>query len=131
MSALNDPCPCNSGFPMASCCAPYLAKLAPAPSAETLMRSRYTAYTLGRVDYLTQTWHPDTCPSRLDVDEQRQWLGLRIKNVVAGGPGDETGSVEFVARFKVNGRAHRLHEISRFRCVDGRWYYLDAAVSDQ
>ena len=128
MSSLDEPCPCGSGYPMAACCAPYLADLAPAPSAEKLMRSRYTAYTLGRTDYLRETWHPETRPTLLSVDGPRKWLGLEVKSVVAGNAGDSVGTVEFVARFKENGRAHRMHEVSQFRFVDGRWYYLGGAT---
>lgn len=131
MSAMDDPCACGSGYPMAACCAPYLAGLAPAPSAEALMRSRYTAYTLGRTEYLLETWDPTTRPDAIAHDPERRWLGLDVKAVQGGEPGDTRGEVEFVARFKVNGRAHRLHENSRFRCVDGRWYYVDGVISER
>lgn len=89
------------------------------------MRSRYSAFAQGDSDYLLATWHEDTRPSRVRIDPKQQWVGLRIKSTEAGLTEDEAGKVEFVARFKVNGRGHRLHEISRFRKVDGRWYYLD------
>jgi len=71
------------------------------------------------------TWHPDTRPSRVRLDSKQRWLGLKIRNAEAGGADDVTGTVEFVARFKVDGKGHRLHEISRFEKIDGRWYYLD------
>ena len=92
------------------------------------MRSRYTAFTLGAVDYLLASWHPETRPGALDRDElaQRRWLGLKVRAVHGGGAEDEQGQVEFVARWKVGGRAQRLHEISRFVRVDGRWVYLAA-----
>lgn len=118
-----DICPCGSGGAYASCCAPFIDGPASPPTAEALMRSRYTAYTLGRVDYLRATWHPTTCPPVLEPTPGLRWLGLRIKRVEAGGVGDSTGSVEFVARCKLAGRADRLHETSRFERVDGRWVY--------
>jgi len=92
------------------------------------MRSRYTAYTLGRLDYLRDTWHPTTCPPALQPVPGLQWLGLQIKRVEAGGEGDATGLVEFVARSKQGGRAERLHEISTFERVNGRWVYCHGTV---
>ncbi len=91
------------------------------------MRSRYVAYIQGRADYLLKTWHPATRPAPLDLaDEPGRWLGLKVVRVEAGGSEDTGGIVEFVARYKVNGRAHRLHEISRFVREAGRWWYRDA-----
>jgi SEC-C motif-containing protein len=89
------------------------------------MRSRYTAFVRRDADYLRATWHPDTRPSRVRFNPAQRWLGLSIKDSAAGGAGDREGMVEFVARFKLLGRGHRLHERSRFRCEDGCWYYVD------
>lgn len=89
------------------------------------MRSRYSAFAVANENYLLATWHPDTRPSRVRFDEQQRWIGLRIKSTESGSETDDTGTVEFVARFKVNGRGHRLHENSRFEKIDSRWYYLD------
>lgn len=88
------------------------------------MRSRYTAYTLGLEPYILDTWHPSTRPGSLESETQPrpQWIGLQALSANQVG---EEGSVEFVARFRVNGRAHKLHELSRFRREGGRWYYLD------
>jgi len=95
------------------------------------MRSRYVAYVLGRTDYILFTWHPRTRPPRLDPDSASvRWLGLKIRRVEAGTPQDSQGLVEFVARYKIGGRAHRLHETSRFVKEDGRWFYLDAVATD-
>ena len=118
-------CPCGSGYAMEACCAPYIAGLAPAPTALALMRSRYTAYTLGSTRYLLDTWHPRTRPDAVAPGDGRRWLGLRIVATTAGGADDSEGSVEFVARFKVGGRARRLREASRFVREDGRWLYVD------
>lgn len=89
------------------------------------MRSRYTAFVHRDADYLMATWHPEHRPSRLRFVPGQRWLGLRICRTESGGPEDETGIVEFVARFKVLGRGRRLHETSRFRKLEGRWYYCD------
>lgn len=88
------------------------------------MRSRYSAYCKGQSDYLLASWHPDTRPSRVRLDPEQNWIGLSIKSTEAGELGDDTGIVEFVARFKIAGKGHRLHETSRFEHIDGRWYYL-------
>ncbi len=89
------------------------------------MRSRYTAYAQRNAAWLWETWHPQTRPSRLDLGESVRWIGLKIVATEAGGPDDDRGTVEFVARYKVGGRAHRVHERSRFERIDGRWCYVD------
>lgn len=119
-----DTCPCGSGDAYADCCGPLHAGGA-AATAEALMRSRYTAYVRGEAGYLRATWHPDTRPATLEADPPGtlHWLGLDVRNHRSDG---ETATVEFVARYRVGGgSAARLHEISRFRRIDGRWYYLD------
>ncbi len=95
------------------------------------MRSRYTAYVLKLEDYLLQTWHPDTRPTALDLveDTLTKWLGLEVKRFEA--TGDETAIVEFVARYKVNGKAERLHEISRFVKMRHHWYYRDGTFAGE
>ena len=89
------------------------------------MRSRYTAFVLGKADYLRQTWAPETVPDHIHLDPAVRWLGLSVRDVSDGQPGDVSGEVEFVARSKRGGRAYRLHERSRFRFADGRWLYVD------
>ncbi len=118
-------CDCCSAAEFNDCCGPLLAGTAHAVTAEQLMRSRYSAYVRGNADYLLATWHPDSRPSRVRLDPSHQWLGLAIKATDAGSDADRTGTVEFVARFKVRGRGHRLHEHSRFEKLDERWYYRD------
>jgi SEC-C motif-containing protein len=120
-------CPCGSGRTLADCCGRYHAG-EPAPDAERLMRSRYSAYVLGLEDYLRATWHPSTRPATLDLDvpPRPQWLGLTVKAHV---PLDAThATVEFVARYKLNGRAFKIHETSRFEQVGGRWLYVDGGI---
>jgi SEC-C motif-containing protein len=96
------------------------------------MRSRYCAYTRRDEAYLLRTWHPTTRPDSLDLarDGGLRWIGLKILNRKAGGASDDTGTVEFVARYKVGGKAGRLHESSRFVREDGKWYYLDGEIAE-
>jgi SEC-C motif-containing protein len=124
-----EPCPCGSGRSYAECCARWHAGDA-APTAEALMRSRYCAYVLRLADYLKATWHPDARPAELDLDETPapKWIGLSI--LASGEISDAEAFVEFVARYKLGGRAHKLHEKSRFRRIEGRWYYLDGEFPD-
>lgn len=118
-------CPCCSGKKYLQCCGRYLDHGQPAPSAEALMRSRYSAYVLKRQDYVLATWHPSTRPEKLDLaaDAQTKWLGLDVKRHELTAL--DQAIVEFVARYKINGRAQRLHEISRFIQLDQRWYYVE------
>lgn len=88
------------------------------------MRSRYSAFVVRRDNYLLDTWHPSTRPSSIDDDGgSLRWLGLDIKAVATQDADHAT--VEFVARSKQDGRAHRLHELSRFVRENGRWFYVD------
>jgi len=92
------------------------------------MRSRYSAFVLDQLDYLLATWHPTTRPASLEPNEPGlRWLGLDVKRHAQQDADHAT--VEFVARSKLGGRAHRLHEVSRFVREDGRWFYLDGEVS--
>lgn len=97
-------------------------------TAEQLMRSRYCAYTLRREDYLLRTWHASTRPAVLDLAAATKWLGLEVVRCEAGAETDMRGVVEFVARYKHNGRAGRLHEVSRFVREAGQWYYVDGDI---
>ncbi len=118
------PCPCGGGD-YARCCQPLHIGERVAPDAERLMRSRYSAYVLELEAYLLSTWHPRTRPASLDLsgDTGTRWLGLSVK---AHQQSDaDHATVEFVARYKIGGRAHRLHELSRFLREDGRWFYVD------
>jgi SEC-C motif-containing protein len=119
----HQPCPCESGKPYSTCCQPYHQDLA-APTAEALMRSRYTAFALGLESYLLDTWHPNTRPAALNLadDPPTKWLGLTIKHSAITEPTKAT--VEFVARYKIAGKAYRLHELSQFIHMENRWYYL-------
>lgn len=122
-----DPCPCGSGERFDGCCAPAL-RGTPAPTAERLMRSRYTAFVIGDAVYLHDTWHPGTRPSELTLDPEQRWTGLDIADVEDGGEGATRGVVEFRAAWR-HGRDHGvLHERSRFVQQGGRWWYLDGQI---
>ena len=114
-------CPCGSGLAYPRCCEPWHLG-APAPTAEALMRSRYSAYVRNLHDYLLATWHESTRPLSLE-DSPTRWLGLEVKRYAQ--QDDTHATVEFVARFRADGRGHRLHEVSRFVREGGRWFYLD------
>ena len=118
-------CHCGAAQGFSQCCEPVISGSATAETAEQLMRSRYSAFVVRDEPYLLTSWHPDTRPSRVRLDAEQRWLGLAIKATQAGGATDDNGTVEFVARFKINGKGHRLHELSRFDKVAGRWYYRD------
>lgn len=92
------------------------------------MRSRYSAFVLKDEDYLRYSWAPQTCPDELHLDTKTQWLGLRIMKKEGGQREDESGRVEFVARFKIGGKAFRLHENSRFTRHEQRWVYHDGDI---
>lgn len=130
------PCPCGRtddqkrANPYAGCCGRFLDSDTPAPDAEHLMRSRYTAFVLERADYLRATWHPMHRPAQLDFEPGAKWLGLQVRGHRMTGP--DTAEVEFVARQRVGGRGVRLHERSRFvrEPVQGVvcWLYLDGEI---
>ena len=90
------------------------------------MRSRYSAFVRGDFSYLLATWHASTRPGTLELDSGAKWLGLEIKQHRSTGP--DNAEVEFVARFRVAGRAVRQHELSRFVRENGRWFYVDGDV---
>lgn len=120
------PCPCGSALTYAGCCGRWHAGVQhlQAPDAQALMRSRYSAYVLGLGDYLRATWAEATRPASIEFEPGLRWLGLQVR---AHRPIDaDHAEVEFVARSKLGGRAHRLHETSRFaRDAAGRWMYVD------
>jgi len=126
-----DRCPCGSGDTLDACCGRYLAGGAgrAAPTAQALMRSRYTAFVLGDTAHLLATWHPDTRPAELELDPQQRWLHLTVESCTAGGPFDAEGTVEFTAIHRGPGGRGELHELSRFVRCDGRWYYVDGDLS--
>ncbi|MBT3358739.1 MAG: hypothetical protein HN403_03815 [Rhodospirillales bacterium] len=125
-------CPCGSGRIFDDCCAPFLSGL-PAPTAEAQMRARFTAYTQGSVDYLGKTLD---AAGRAEYDPEEtardaaaaDWQRLEIRATEGGGEGDDTGSVEFVAHFKLEGQARIHHERAMFVREDGQWKCADGQV---
>lgn len=128
-------CPCLSGDTYGACCGRYHAGGGVtdpvAPTAEALMRSRYSAFAVGDADYLQSTWHPTTRPDDLELDDDLEWRRLDVVRTEAGGPFDSTGVVEFVAHHRSRtdpSDRGRLHEVSRFVREGDRWYYVDGEV---
>ncbi|MBC7685559.1 MAG: hypothetical protein H7176_10070 [Bdellovibrionales bacterium] len=137
---MTTPCPCcrtatnaaaktkaakTQPLPFFACCGRYLDDFdnQSAPDAESLMRSRYSAFVLGRRDYLLSTWHSSTRPSELTLDLAAKWLGLEVRSQRLLNA--DHAEVEFVARYREGCRAVRLHERSRFVRESGRWFYVD------
>lgn len=127
-------CPCGGvikGAAYAICCQPYIEGREQAPTAEHLMRSRYTAYALGISNYVLDTWHSSTRPASLALDppgtpNATRWLELTVHRHT---PLTNTeAQVLFTARYREGGRAHRLQEHSRFVREDGRWFYVAGDV---
>lgn len=121
-------CPCGRPSSYEDCCGRWHAGPLhlQAPDAESLMRSRYSAFVRELAGYLLDTWHPSTRPPSIDFEPGLRWLGLDVKRHAP--QGDDRAIVEFVARSKLGGRAHRLHETSRFVREGGRWFYVDAVT---
>ncbi|WP_181311786.1 YchJ family protein [Nocardioides campestrisoli] len=117
-------CPCGSGAVYDTCCGRFHRGSERPATAEELMRSRYSAFVMNEPDYLFTTWHPRTRPDHVTLDDPTEWTGLKILDVVAGGPEDDEGVVEFVARYE----GGQLHERSRFARRAGRWMYVDGDV---
>jgi SEC-C motif-containing protein len=122
-------CPCGSDRALEACCGPIIDG-APAPSPEAMMRSRYSAYALGKCAHLETSLAPS---ARKDFDMKStetwanavEWKGLTIVGTTGGKPGDTAGTVEFIAKFSEKGNDQQHHENSRFALIDGNWLYLD------
>ncbi|WCM56715.1 YchJ family protein [Microbacterium sp. EF45047] len=122
-----DRCPCTSGDSFGACCGPVIAS-GVAPTAERLMRSRFTAFAIGDADHILASWHPSTRPAELELDPEIRWTRLDVLGTAAGGPFDSEGVVTFEAFYRHDGERGSMRERSRFRREGGRWYYLDGAV---
>jgi SEC-C motif-containing protein len=131
--AAPSPCPCGSGETFAACCGALHrgrhSGLVTAPSAERLMRSRFSAFARGDAAYLLASWHPSTRPASLDLDPGVAWRRLEILGATAGGARDLTGTVEFVAHYwdAASRRSGQQHEDSAFVREAGQWFYLGPA----
>lgn len=127
-------CPCGSGQNDTECCHPIINGLKKAETAETLMRARYTAHAQGNIDFIVQSHHPTT-RSEVDKDttkrwaDESQWLGLDIREVEEGGADDDSGKVEFVAKYRdAQGKRHEHFELALFEKLEGDWFFRDAQV---
>lgn len=129
-------CPCGSGKSLPDCCQPIINGEEKAQRAESLIRARYTAHTLGAMEFILATHHPST---RNDIDEaatarwarESQWLGLDILNIEGGEADDSTARIEFMARYRdAARRRHTHHERGVFEKYHGQWYFRDAEVPD-
>ncbi|AMK12648.1 MAG: YchJ family protein [Pseudodesulfovibrio sp.] len=123
-------CPCGSGLEHTQCCTPYISGQAKAPTAEALMRSRYSAYVFKELDYLKATLSEEALKDHDDESvrqwaESAEWLGLTIHDTWAGQEGDEAGIVEFSAKYAIDGEEQEHRERSEFRNDNGQWLYVD------
>lgn len=131
--AIQKACPCGSGKPFQFCCEPIVQGQKSAPTAEALMRSRYTAFALGAIDYLIDTTAvekrgDDDAEILADQVKYTNWTGLKILQTDQGGRSDETGMVEFEAAFETEDQSGTLYEKSNFRKDNGHWVYVDGEV---
>ncbi|MDF2443724.1 MAG: motif domain protein [Subtercola sp.] len=124
--APSERCPCLSGNPYGECCRPFHTGAQSPPTAERLMRSRYSAFVVGDAAYLLASWHPSTRPAaaELSLDPAQRWYRLDIVNRTGGGMLDQTGTVEFVARYRLGTERSELRETSTFEKLGGKWFYL-------
>jgi SEC-C motif-containing protein len=126
-------CPCGSGLDYAACCEPYISGVQKAPTAEALMRSRYSAYVTHAIPYILNTCDREANDS---IDEKQTrawsegstWLGLKIISVSSGGSDDAEGAVEFEATYEQDGLRDIHHEKARFKKKDGVWLYIDGDI---
>ena len=123
-------CHCGSGIDYGQCCGPYLAGEKQPPTAEALMRSRYTAYVVEDYSYVLRTCHSSTRPDDDEFDDSTpvKWTGLEIIETGAGGEGDDEGTVEFIARYQGPHGILGMHEKGSFVREDGQWFYLDGVI---
>lgn len=119
-------CPCLSGETYGRCCGRFHSGAAEAPTAEALMRSRYSAFAVMDAEYLLRTWHSSTRPDVLDLDPEQRWMRLDVLGRTGGSPLESEGTVDFVAHYRYGRERGSLHEHSRFVREHGRWLYLDA-----
>ncbi len=124
-------CPCrkkSETLTYGACCEPYHAGLRPAPTAEALMRSRYSAFALEKAAYILDTWHSSTRPEQITFRSGQKWQMLRVIDAKTDGA---TATVEFVARAANDGSRQDVHEVSRFVREDGRWLYVGDAAKQE
>ncbi|MCB5178419.1 YchJ family protein [Streptomyces antimicrobicus] len=118
------PCPCGLPASYADCCGRFHSGAQHAPTAELLMRSRFSAFALGDTAYLMRSWHSSTRPARLDLDPGQRWERLDILGTERGGMFETEGSVEFRAHYREGKHTGSLHENSSFTREGGAWVYV-------
>jgi SEC-C motif-containing protein len=117
-------CPCGSGHIYVECCGPFHRDLATPPTAESLTRSRFSAFAVDDAPYLLRTWHPRTRPRKVQLDPRQRWTRLEIIDRLGGGLLDSDGMVEFRAHYARGKRADSMHERSQFARHESVWRYL-------
>lgn len=117
-------CPCGLPDGYADCCGRFHRAETTAPTAERLMRSRFSAFAVTDAAYLMRTWHPSTRPAALDLDPTLRWTGLEILSTTGGSALHTDGAVRFRASYRRHGKPGALEELSRFVVEQGRWYYV-------
>ncbi len=123
-------CHCGLGESFETCCQPLIKDQRRAKTAEELMRSRYSAFATGEIDYIMNTHDPDT---RSQVDrkstetwaKQSEWKGLEILETEGGGEDDTEGRVDFVAHYELRGSKVDHRESATFRKRGDRWFFVD------
>ena len=125
-----EPCPCGSGLEYENCCRPIIQGDQAALTAEALLRSRYSAHVKAEIDHIFDTTHPAkrgevTRDQIADWSKNSEWMGLEILEIRDGQAEDESGSIEFVARYREKGKQQEHREIAEFKKVDGRWLFYD------
>ncbi len=128
-----DQCPCGSDSEFDACCGPIIGGARSAPTPEALMRSRFTAYVRGNLDHIENTHAKESRDgfnrsAAESTAKSVDWISLEINATTGGGEDDETGTVEFAARFKQDGELQVHHERSNFRREDGQWFYVDGKM---
>jgi len=124
------PCPCGLPAPYGECCGRFHGGEENAPTAELLMRSRYSAFVAQDKAYLLRTWHPSTRPRHFELDPGMQWTGLEILGVDGGTAFHSTGTVTFRARYRHHGKRGAQHEHSHFARRGGAWVYVDGTFAE-
>lgn len=127
-------CPCGSQKIYSACCGLYIDNAVLPPTPEALMRSRYTAYSQANIDYIAQTMKGRAAQgfnisNALQWAQQVQWLRLEVIKVSPLTNSGKLGHVEFIAHFRLQGKAQRIHEVSEFHLENGRWYYVDGKLN--
>lgn len=130
---LNLKCACQSGKDYLECCGRYIDSVFPAPTPEALMRSRYTAYTLAKIDYIARTQLPPAANNFDAISAAKwakaaHWLGLTVKRAWIDAKNPTQAYVEFIAHFNFEGKAQKIHEVSEFLKIDQHWYYVSGVL---